>query len=48
MIGRRAAFSKKGALGRDTVEQLGIAIACYLFIGFVVLWGSRYFGPKEH
>jgi len=30
------------------VEQLLVAAACYLLIWFVVLWGSRYFGPKEH
>jgi hypothetical protein len=30
------------------MEQLFIALACYASIWFVVLWGSRYFGPKEH
>jgi len=30
------------------MEQLFIALACYASIWLVVLWGSRYFGPKEH
>jgi len=30
------------------VEQLFIALACYVFIWLVVLWGSRYFGPSTH
>jgi hypothetical protein len=30
------------------MEQLFIALACYFGIWLVVLWGSRYFGPKEH
>jgi hypothetical protein len=31
-----------------TMQQLFIALACYALIWSVVLWGSRYFGPKEH
>jgi hypothetical protein len=39
---------KNGALGRNTVEQLFIGLACYFLIWLVVLWGSRYFGPNAH
>jgi hypothetical protein len=45
--GFSAVFSKRRAR-EDTMAQLFIALACYALIWFVVLWGSRYFGPKEH
>jgi hypothetical protein len=47
MIGE-APYPQKRRARENTMEQLFIALACYASIWFVVLWGSRYFGPKEH
>jgi hypothetical protein len=30
------------------MEVLFIAFGLFVLIWFVVLWGARYFGPKDH
>jgi hypothetical protein len=30
------------------VGMLGVALAFFVLIWLVVLWGSRYFGPADH